>query len=81
LPLLGPDSRVITPQNAACPFRAVSSTEDRAKAWSVIQGCYAALLSDSALDWLVNGGVIAREQRSDAASILRRISDWLERAG
>jgi hypothetical protein len=55
--------------------------EDRAKAWPAIQGCYAAQLSDAALDWLVNGGVITHEQRGDAAAILRNISDWLERAG
>ena len=50
----------------------------KAKPWPVVQGCYAALLSDAALDWLVNGGVITREERGDAASILLRISAWLE---
>jgi hypothetical protein len=35
--------------------------EDRAKLWPVI--CYSAQLSDAALDWLVNGGAITREQR------------------
>jgi hypothetical protein len=55
--------------------------EDRANAWLAIQGCYAAQLSDAALDWLINGGVITHEQRGDAAAILRNISDWLERAG
>jgi hypothetical protein len=50
----------------------------KAKPWPVVQGCYAALLSDAALDWLVNGGVITREERGDAASILLSISAWLE---
>jgi hypothetical protein len=47
----------------------------------VIEGCYAAQLSDAALACLVKGGVIAHEQRGDAAAILRSISKWLERAG
>jgi hypothetical protein len=55
--------------------------EDRANAWLAIQGCYAAQLSDVALDWLINGGVITYEQRGDAAAILRNISAWLDRAG
>jgi hypothetical protein len=53
--------------------------EDRAKAWPAIQGCYAAQLSDAALNWLVNGGVITHEQSGDAATILRNISDWLDK--
>jgi hypothetical protein len=48
--------------------------------WAMIQGAYSSQLSDAALDWLVNGGVIAREQGGDAAAILRSISGWLERA-
>lgn len=54
--------------------------ENRAEAWPVIQACYAAQLSDAALDWLISGGVITREQRGDTVTILRRISHWLERA-
>jgi hypothetical protein len=42
--------------------------EDRAKPWPVIQGCYAAQLSDAVLDWLVNGQLITREQRCDAVA-------------
>ena len=48
--------------------------------WALIQGVYSSQLSDAALDWLVNGGVIAREQRGDAGAIFRSISKWLERA-
>jgi hypothetical protein len=54
--------------------RGLLAAEDRAKPWPVIQGCYAAQLSDAALDWLVNGGVIAHEQRGDAGAILRSIN-------
>jgi hypothetical protein len=32
--------------------------------WPVAQACYAAQLSDTALDWLVKGRVITRQQRS-----------------
>ena len=60
--------------------RGLLAAEDRAEPWPVIQGCYAAQLSDAALAWLVNGGVITREQRGDAVLILRSISNWLERA-
>ncbi len=60
--------------------RGLLKAEDLAKPWNVIQGCYAAQLSDAALDWLVNGGVITHEQRGDAVVILRSISKWLERA-
>jgi hypothetical protein len=61
-------------------IREMLKPEDRANAWPVIQGCYAAQLSDAALRWLINGGVITEDQRGDAAAILRSISDWLERA-
>jgi hypothetical protein len=47
----------------------------------VIQGCYAAQLSEAALEWLINGGVITHEQRGDAGAVLRSISKWLEQAG
>jgi hypothetical protein len=60
--------------------RGLLAAEDHAKPWQVIQGCYAAQLSDAALEWLVNGRVITPEQRSDAGAILRSISKWLERA-
>jgi hypothetical protein len=55
--------------------------EDRTDWWPVIQACYAAQLSDVALDWLTNGGVIRREQRGDAVAILHSSSNWLEHAG
>jgi hypothetical protein len=61
-------------------IRELLKPEDRANAWPVIQGCYAAQLSDAASRWLINGGVITQDQRGDAAAILRRISDWLEQA-
>ena len=58
--------------------RGLLAAEDRAEPWPVIQGCYAAQLSDAALDWLAKGGVITDEQRGDAAAIIRGISTWLE---
>ena len=33
--------------------RGLLKPEDRAEAWPVIQACYAAQLSDAALDWLI----------------------------
>jgi hypothetical protein len=60
--------------------RGLLKPEDRAKAWSVVQACYAAQLTDAALDWLIDGGVIEKQQRADAAAILRGISAWLEQA-
>jgi len=60
--------------------RQLLKPEDRAEPWAVIQACYAAELSDAALDWLIKGGVITGEQRGDGVAILRAISDWLERA-
>ena len=61
--------------------RGLLKPEDRADWWAVVQACYAAQLSDVALDWLTNGGVITREQRGDAVAILHSISNWLEHAG
>ena len=60
--------------------RGLLAAEDRVEPWPVIQGCYAAQLSDAALAWLVNGRVIAPEQRGDAGAILRSICKWLEQA-
>jgi hypothetical protein len=54
--------------------------EETTQAWSVIQSVYAAQLSDRALNWLTDNAVITTEQRTNAAAILRRISDWLEQA-
>ena len=56
--------------------RGLLKIEDRADWWAVVQACYAAQLSDVALDWLTHGGVITREQRGDAVAILDRISNW-----
>lgn len=61
--------------------RGLLKQDDRAKPWLVIQACYVAQLADGALDRLINGGVIAREQRGDAVAILRGIGAWLEQAG
>ncbi len=61
--------------------RGLLAAEDRAEPWPVIQACYAAQVSDAALNWLISGGVITHEQRGDAGAILRSISKWLERAG
>jgi hypothetical protein len=44
-------------------IRELLKPEDRANAWPAIQGCYAAQLSDAALRWLINGGVITEDQR------------------
>jgi hypothetical protein len=52
----------------------------RTEPWVLIQACYASMLSDAALNWLVRNGIIRSEQRGDAAAILRNISNWLERA-
>jgi hypothetical protein len=60
--------------------RGLLKPEDRAEPWTVIQACYACLLSDNALDWLTDRGVIRQEQCGDAAAILRGISAWLEQA-
>ena len=50
--------------------RGLLAEEDRAKPWPVIQGCYAAQLSDVAIAWLIKGGVITHAQRGDAGAIL-----------
>jgi hypothetical protein len=60
--------------------RGLLAEEDRVEPWPVVQSCYAAQLSDAALEWLISRGVIKREQRGDAAAILRGISRWLEHA-
>jgi hypothetical protein len=62
----------------AAVARGFLEPEEPTQAWSVIQGVYAAQLSDRALDWLTDGGVITEDQRGKAAAILRCISDWLE---
>ena len=54
--------------------------EETTQAWSVIDSVYRTQLSDRALNWLTDNAVITTEQRINAAAILRRISDWLERA-
>jgi hypothetical protein len=48
--------------------RGLLAPEDRAKPWSVVQGCYAALLSDTAINWLIDNGVIEIAQRGDAGA-------------
>ncbi len=68
------------PAIEAAVARGLLKPEDRAEAWPVIQGAYAAQLSDKALNWLTRNGVITEEQRTDTAAILRSISAWLERA-
>jgi hypothetical protein len=54
--------------------------EDSTQAWSVIESVYAAQLSERALNWLTDNGVITTEQRTNTVAILRCISDWLEGA-
>ena len=46
-----------------------AQTEDRTEAWPVIQARYAAQLSHTAMDSLITGRVIAREQRGAATAI------------
>ena len=67
------------PAIEAAVARGLLKPEDHAEAWAVVQGCYAAQLSDAALDGLISDGVIMRDQRADAAAILRSIGSWLER--
>src|SRR4029077_16554926 len=64
----------------AAIIRGLLKPEDSTKAWSGIDRVYRTQLSDSALNWLTDNAVITTEQRTNAAAILRRISDWLERA-
>jgi len=45
----------------------------------VLDTCYAALLSNATLDWLVRNAVVTSSQCGDAAAILRGIGGWLER--
>ena len=40
--------------------RGLLKREDHTRPWPTIQSCYAALLSDAALDWLTDGGEIAK---------------------
>jgi hypothetical protein len=61
--------------------RGLLKPEDRTRPWSVIQVCYASLLSEKAMQWLVRNGVIKANQCGDTGAILRRISNWLEQAG
>ncbi len=61
--------------------RGLLSPEQRTEAMPVVQAYFAAQLSDAAIKWLIDGGVIKSEQRTDFAAILHRISYWLERAG
>ena len=46
----------------------------------MIQSVYATQLSDKALNWLTDNAVITTEQRTNAAAILRCISNWVEGA-
>jgi predicted DNA-binding ribbon-helix-helix protein len=64
----------------AAIIRGFLKPEDSTQAWSVIDSVYRNQLSDRALNWLTDNAVIIREQRTNAAAILRRVSDWLERA-
>jgi hypothetical protein len=62
---------VEVPQSAieAAIERGLLGPESRAEPWVLIQACYASLLSDAALNWLVRNGKIKTEQRADAATI------------
>jgi hypothetical protein len=54
--------------------------EEATQAWSVIESVYATQLSERALNWLIDNAVITPEQRTNAAAILRSISNWVEQA-
>jgi hypothetical protein len=73
---------VEVPQSAieAAIERGLLERASRTEPWVLIQACYASMLSDAALNWLVRNRIIGNEQRADAAAILRNISNWLERA-
>jgi hypothetical protein len=43
--------------------------EDSTQAWSVIESVYATQLSERALNWLTDSGVITTEQRANTAAI------------
>jgi hypothetical protein len=60
--------------------RGLLTREASTEPWSVIESAYASQLSGAAINWLVDNGVIARDQAGDAAAILRAISKWLESA-
>jgi hypothetical protein len=60
--------------------RGFLNPKDSNLAWSVIDSVYRTQLSDRALSWLTDNGVITPEQRTNAAAILRCISNWVERA-
>jgi hypothetical protein len=64
----------------AAILRGLLKPEETTQAWSVIDSVYRTQLSDRALNWLTDNSVITTEQRTNAAAILRRISDWLEQA-
>jgi hypothetical protein len=49
--------------------------EETTQSWSVIESVYATQLSETALNWLIDNGVITTEERTNAATILRGISD------
>ena len=58
--------------------RGLLEPASRTEPWVLIQACYAGMLSDAALNWLVRNGIIRSEQRGNAGAILRNISRWLE---
>ena len=64
----------------AAILRGLLKPEETTQAWSVIDSVYRTQLSDRALNWLTDNSVITTEQRTNAAAILGRISDWLEQA-
>ena len=60
----------------AAILRGLLKPEETTQAWSVIDSVYRTQLSDRALNWLTDNSVITTEQRTNAAAILGRISDW-----
>ena len=51
--------------------RGLLEPEERSKPWTLIQACYASVLSDATLDWLTRNEMITSDQRTDTVAILR----------
>jgi hypothetical protein len=52
--------------------RRLLKPEDRTKPWPGIHACYAAWLSDKAMQWLVLNGVVNANERGDTAATFAR---------
>ncbi len=57
--------------------RGLLAPEECAKPWIVIQACYAAQLSDAALDWLIRKEILTRASRA----VMQELSSALSALG